>query len=505
MWDLNGVINRRNVSRPSIRWGSHREWKRVRNRDWANHRDWVNRNWVNRNWVKRMSFNPCTATMKTRTRQMKKQEWRVNRKRKDIAFDLVSAKIVMPNQTEAFVSSFFPGAFDSKLKPVWKVEMKFEFKFSSTSKMCFEDSWSFALWRLDGSYSLSCSSVSTVETTTTTTENNIHLQRIHCGEDVEKVCSRSQSLSISIEKCNRTISRIERQRHEKSWKVSNRKSSLRFREYVVFGSYHSLISLNIKKYLPALRARTQVHRRKCNACKQRRSAQCAFAPSFSTAREYCACRLAMDEIDQAANDTWIRCDKAYRCNWWIHPKCFEDLNLEEISDKEKFVCPMCLCSTKTLRPPIAFEIFRSETTSEPRDWNSLDDEQKRVYKKKEENAKMKWNFERLLRANTDDLLCQEQKCESRLGRPYWFGAKILLSACRIVRNQSSFSNFWTSSCCSGRLFENTFEKKVLWGTFLTMMFESSYFHLHTHTHTTDMRAVSNHKRLCSLYLLLGQT
>ena len=43
---------------------------------------------------------------------------------KDIAFDLVSAKIVMPNQTEAFVSSFFPGAFDSKLKPVWKVEMK---------------------------------------------------------------------------------------------------------------------------------------------------------------------------------------------------------------------------------------------------------------------------------------------------------------------------------------------------------------------------------------------
>ena len=43
---------------------------------------------------------------------------------KDIAFDLVSAKIIMPNQTEAFVSSFFPGAFDSNLKPVWKVEMK---------------------------------------------------------------------------------------------------------------------------------------------------------------------------------------------------------------------------------------------------------------------------------------------------------------------------------------------------------------------------------------------
>ena len=102
----------------------------------------------------------------------------------------------------------------------------------------------------------------------------------------------------------------------------------------------------------------------------------------------------MDEIDQAENDTWIRCDKAHRCNGWVHPECFKDLNLEEVKTMQKFVCPMCLCSTKTFRPPTAFEIFRSETTSEPRDWNSLDDEQKRVYKKKEENAKMKRNFER---------------------------------------------------------------------------------------------------------------
>ena len=89
---------------------------------------------------------------------------------KDIAFDLVSAKIVMPNQTEAFVSSFFPGAFDSKLKPVWKVEMKSLSSSSRPLRKCALRTADLSLYDvLMGRIRYLAQASSTVETTTTTT------------------------------------------------------------------------------------------------------------------------------------------------------------------------------------------------------------------------------------------------------------------------------------------------------------------------------------------------
>ena len=302
----------------------------------------------------------------------------------DIIFDFVSKTILTPNGIVAEVYEFYPGAFDSNLKPVWKVQLTRR-KSSRQLRKCAVRMVDLSMFEILIGYvrymqsqvssptTLSPPSLSSppavMTTTTMSTSKTTKTQKINTEN--------------TLKRCARELKELYKSKLTKA--IESQNNDDKNNEVI-----QELLQVSTGLYNISI----EIHRRNCNSCKQKRRDKCAFAPSITTAREFCACGIAMDEVHMIPNsDVWIRCDRAQRCNGWIHPKCF-GLERSEIPD-QMFVCPMCSCHPERSRPKRAFDIFREEklTNTEGQKWTEISKEKRLEYVKAEETYRLKWNEE----------------------------------------------------------------------------------------------------------------
>eukprot|EP00940_MAST-03C_sp_MAST-3C-sp2_P000053 g53.t1 len=319
------------------------------------------------------------------------------------SLETVGSEIVWGDSDAYYVvQSFFPGADDAQLKPIWRAKMR-------------------AKRRKDGRQARS----------STLTSKDFQLHEIvegivrvgSCGYDNENTAVvvsahertvfavdwtkvRPDDSVVSVEAARDIIlSQLMcwmRDAMRKEWEQRVRLAA------VSHGAKSEEYDRRLQNARDAARSlhtfSVYEHRLSCNACKERRFNKCPYCPKKATSKEYCACGVSSGEAEDGR--FMIECNAKLRCGGWIHPACFGLPYNADTPEKDiptKFVCPMCSCAPKVARQS-AFSFFKQDPDERARFsldpstksidvWRALDPESKAKFETMESQSNQQWLLE----------------------------------------------------------------------------------------------------------------